>query len=528
MGTKFSNRPNAARSILAVCLRCLLIGVLLLLTLGSKQPGNVQAMSWPTSTPEAQGINSNDLIGMLDWIEANQYNVHSILIMRHGKLVMEAYYPPFTRQDIQMQFSGTKSFLSALFGIAVGEGKIQNINQSFLNYFQDVPIQNMSEWKQQITILDLLNMTSGLEMCDNYMDDYPDPVQTSLDKPVHFEPGTDFEYNPCNAIILADILEKATGMRAYDYGEVKLFKPLGIKDVFWASYGTGLTQGNVGLMVNARDMLKFGMLYLQNGVWEGRQVIPADWVAATFTMNDKGYGYQWWQGLGGIGASGYSGQRIFVFPQQDIVIVITAEVPEEWIADNLAITPLFAICSDEALPESPASALLAERIWDIEHPLSLDVPPLPSMATAIDGKTIRLEDNLLGWKTARLEFKKKYAYLHITTQTDANIKKFTIGLNGIYRGTMQKAVPEMIMSEPPQRYNLNPFEFNFVLGTPIDGITWMKGAWLGEDTFTLIVQDSRDFDLDTLTFHFSPPGVTIDWFSDREQATQMTFQGQIH
>ena len=529
MKTKNSYRPFAARSTLNFWLRIMLVSILVLLCIGSQQPETVQAMDWPTSTPEAQGMDLNDLIGILDWIQTDQINVHSILVMRHNKLVMEVYYPPFSRDDKQMQFSDTKSFTSALVGIAVGEGKILSVNQPFLDYFQDVEVQNMSAWKQNITILELLNMTSGLEMCDNYMEDVPDAVQTSLDKPVLFEPGTAFEYNPCNSILLAAILQKTTGMTEFEYGMKKLFKPLGIKDVYWAAYSDGVTEGNIGLMLTPRDMLKFGMLYNQNGVWDGNQIVPSDWVAATFVMNSFGYGYHWWQGFDGIGAGGYAGQLIYVFPNQDIVIAITAAIPPavSGVTSMMAINALFAVRSDEALPESPASAVLAERIKEIEQPQAQPEPVLPKIAKAVSGKTIRLDANPLGWQTAQLDFTNKEAYLTITTTANKIIKKFEIGLDGLYSGTKQKAVTTLAVPKPAQRYDLNPYEFNFVLGIPVDGATFMKGMWTDDNTFSLTVQDSRDFDLDILTFQFYPPEASIDWYSTTELATQMTFDGQI-
>jgi CubicO group peptidase (beta-lactamase class C family) len=523
--------PFSARSNLTICLRIVLISLMILLCLGSKPADTVQAMSWPTSTPEAQGIDSNDLIGLLDWIQTDQLDIHSILIMRHNNLVMEVNYPPFDRDDKQMQQSITKSVTSALVGIAIGEGKIKSASDPFLNYFQGVPVQNMGASKQKITIFDLLNMTSGLEMFDyKTMGGVPDAVQVCLDKPMHFEPDAQFEYNPCNSVLLAAILQKTTGMTEFDYGMEKLFKPLGIKDVYWEAYSDGVTQGNTGLMLKPRDMLKFGMLYNQKGVWNGKQVVPADWIAATLVMNDNGYGYHWWQGFDGIGAAGYAGQIIFIFPKQDIVIVITAAIPDadSWKTTQMAINALFAIKSDQALPESPSSSVLSERIRAIEHPQAQAVPALPIMAREISGETIRLDANPLGWQTAQLEFKDSHAYLDIITKGNPKAQKYAIGLDGLYRGTPQKAVTRLAVPLPVQRYNLNnPHEFNFILGIPLDGKIWMKGAWTGEDVFTLTVQDSRDFDLDILTFHFSPPGARIEWYSATEFATQMTFQGKM-
>lgn len=510
------------------CLRIALVCILALLSMGSMPARPAQAAGvWPSvSTPEAQGIDSNDLISVLDYIQSENLDVHSILVMRHNKLVMEVYYPPFTPLDKQMQFSATKSFTSALFGIAQGEGKIGPVTDPMLKYFQDVPdIQNMSADKQKITLLDLLNMTSGLEMCDNSMMKVDDPIRVSLDKPTHFEPGTPFEYNPCNSILLGAIIEKQTGMRMQEYARQKLFGPLGIIDLYWATYKDGSTQANIGLMVKPRDMLKFGMLYNQDGVWDSQRIIPKAWMDATFTTNDNGYGYQWWQGLDGFGASGYAGQRIFVFPKSDIITIVTGALTDDE-ANNIAVTPLFAIKSDSPLPPSPASARLVKRIWDIEHPQPQPAPRLSTTAAAVNGKTIRLDGNSIGWQTARLDFMGKVALLTVTTSS-RHTNAYFVGLNDLYLPMPRLAATSLAVPEPSQRYDLNPYEFNFLLGVPVNGITWMKGAWTGADTFTLTVQDTIDFDQDTVTFKFAPPAASIDWYSHAEGATQMTFTGKM-
>ncbi|MBE0696924.1 MAG: serine hydrolase, partial [Anaerolineaceae bacterium] len=458
-----------------------------------------------------------------------QYNIHSILVIRHGKLVMEAYYPPFSRDNKQLLFSATKSFTSALVGIALGEGKIHSVDDPFLDYFADASVANMSEWKQNIHIHDLLNMTSGLAMCDNYMEDRPNQVQYSLDQPVLFEPGTAFEYNPCNSILLSAIVQKTTGMTSYAYARQKLFKPLGIRDVYWASDRQGVTLGNVGLMLTSRDMAKFGQLYMQNGVWEGRQIVPADWVAATEQINPFYYKYQWWRSDEAIGAIGYAGQIIFVFPQNDLVVVVTSMLPEaiQPAAYEIAYNAYFAIQSDQALPDSPAAKALLKKVYRIAHPAPQKVPPLPALAAKISGKSIHMDNNPLGWQSASLTFKGKQAYLTIHTTGSRKEQKFAIGLDGLYRKTAQKAVTALAVPEPPQRYALNPYEFNFVLGVPVDGYVWMKGEWSAKDTFSLTVQDARDFDREKLDFRFDRPAVEIDWFSFEENTNQITLTGRL-
>jgi hypothetical protein len=127
-----------------------------------------------------------------------------------------------------------------------------------------------------------------------------------------------------------------------------------------------------------------------------------------------------------------------------------------------------------------------------------------------------------------LKFTRNTAFLSITTQSDPRVKQFRVGLLDLYLPTPQKAFTQLAVPEPPQRWNENPLEFAFILGTPLKGNIWMKGKWTGEDTFQLTVRDSRDFDRDTLTFHFSGQNVSIDWYSLNRQATILTLQGKLN
>ena len=133
------------------------------------------------------------------------------------------------------------------------------------------------------------------------------------------------------------------------------------------------------------------------------------------------------------------------------------------------------------------------------------------------------------WKDRKITcFAGHRAWLSITTTGAIENQKFAIGLDGLYRQTMQQAVDVSSLPSIPQRVDPNPFEFNFLVGVPVHGAVWMQGGWTGEDTFSITVQDSRDYDRDMLTFHFSPPQVSIDWFSVQFNTTFMTFEGMSH
>lgn len=478
------------------------------------------AAPFPRSTPEEQGMDSQVLLEMLNFLEKGKYNIHSILVLRNGNLVLEVYFPPFGPQDKHMLFSATKSFVSALVGIAIHEGKIGSVDQLMLDTFQDDKIKNLDERKQNIRILDLLNMTSGLLADDMAMGESADWAQFTLDQPMDFEPGAYMDYNSGNSQLLAEIVERATGKPAAQYAQEMLFEPLGIKDVYWQNDPSGATEGGVGLMLAPRDMAKFGLLYLNQGQWEGNQIVPAEWITASTQKNENAYAYQWWQVGDSYVAEGWGGQYIFVNPQQGLVLVFTSALPinsmflGEFLADQMISQ---AVKSEQPLPESPASKELEEKVKAIANPVVKELPELPTMAEAVNGETLHLDDNPLGWQTARLDFEGDHAWLTVTTAASPGEQKFAIGLDGVYRMTELAKVEEMSLPEPEQRNFLNPYEFNFLLGMPVDGAVAMKGDWTREDWFTLTVQDTRDFDREIIKFYYSPPVGQIEWLSEMDQ-----------
>jgi hypothetical protein len=264
-------------------------------------------------------------------------------------------------------------------------------------------------------------------------------------------------------------------------------------------------------------------------MWQSQQVVPAEWVEASQDP-EAGYSYQWWTNEDGASAVGYGEQVIFVIPQQNLVVVLTGGTPEYDInlyADLTYSYVLPAVASDQPLPADPAAKALAERVAAIANPEAKPVPALPAMAASVSGKTLRLDDNPLGWKTAQLDFEGAQAWLTITTAANPEGQKFEIGLDGLYRMTDVKRVETSGVPDPEQRYDANPYEFNFVLGMPVDGAVAMKGEWPGEDEFKLTVQDVRDFDLDTLSFRFTPPAAQIEWRSYIDGVYDLPLVGKL-
>jgi CubicO group peptidase (beta-lactamase class C family) len=296
---------------------------------------------WPTEgwricTPEEQGMDSALLEQMLDAISDRQLNVHGVVVVRNGYIVAETYFPPYDQDTRHEIYSCTKSFISALIGIAIGEGYIEGIDQPVLSLFPDRTFANLDPRKEAMTLEHLLTMTSGLDW-EEGMPIYVEMVRSGdwvrfvLDKPMVAEPGSEFNYCSGCSHLMSAIIQETAGMNTLDFAQSRLFEPLGITNVHWESDPAGIPNGGWGLHITPRDMAKLGYLCLNDGIWDGRQIVPAEWVRAS--VQDKietevEYGYQWWvlPALDAYAARGLNGQAIFVIPDLDIVAVFTGEI----------------------------------------------------------------------------------------------------------------------------------------------------------------------------------------------------------
>jgi CubicO group peptidase (beta-lactamase class C family) len=299
------------------------------------------AAEWRVSTPEEQGLDPELLDEMLDEIDRKYWDVDNITIIRYGHKVFDVSLGSYQEGEIHLMYSCTKSFVSALVGIAIDQGYIQSVDVPLADLFPDREIQNLDSRKQMMTLEHLLSMSSGFECRDSYlhqwvglneMIDSEDWVQHVLDLPMEFQPGTHFEY--CNGVsnLLSAIVQDSTGIHTAAFAEQHLFGPLGIEEYFWEIDPAGYALGFSELYLKPSDMARFGYLYLRGGVWDGEQIVSSDWVnesstvkVAAATLQD-GYGYQWWTDAGGYYmALGYRGQFIFVLPKYDMVVVFVSD-----------------------------------------------------------------------------------------------------------------------------------------------------------------------------------------------------------
>jgi CubicO group peptidase (beta-lactamase class C family) len=251
---------------------------------------------WQISTPEEQGMASAALANLIDFGKTR--SLDSLLIARHGKIVLDAYYAPYAANIPHVINSATKSVTGTLTAIAMRDGLLDSLDHRMLDFFADSGLVNADDKKKAITVQNLLDMTSGIdwkEPLDGRPDSViemarsPDWVKFILDRSMSNTPGEAFNYNSGNSQLVSAIITKLTGMSARDYAKTKLFAPLGITNSNWLQDPQGITTGGYGLALLPRDMAKIGYLYLRKGQWEDKQLLPPAWIDkvshATLKMN---------------------------------------------------------------------------------------------------------------------------------------------------------------------------------------------------------------------------------------------------
>jgi CubicO group peptidase (beta-lactamase class C family) len=315
----------------------------------------------PVAEPSCVGISLEKLQELDNAITKNEFEkITSVLIARNGKLVFEKYYNGFTEKSLHDTRSATKSITGILIGLAIDHKFIPSEKTTILRYFADKkPFQNPDPRKEKITIEDLLTMSSLLE-CDDFnqfsrgneermylIEDY---FKFALDLPVKGFPawatkpedapyGRSFSYCTAGTVLLGGVLEKSTKMKIDRFAEKYLFSPLGISEIKWQITPMGMPMTGGGLQLKSRDFVKLGLLYENGGMWNGKQLVSKEWIAKSTkprasAQDETDYGYLWWlQKFGqkdkkysAYFMSGNGGSKIAVFPEIDLVVVLTGNL----------------------------------------------------------------------------------------------------------------------------------------------------------------------------------------------------------
>jgi len=339
---------------------------------------------WETSSLRKEGVNSENLTRLIaDILNGKYKDIHSIVIVKDGKLIFEEYFSGNHRNSLHVMASATKSVTSILVGIAIDNKMISNVNRKI---YELLPQYEGTKWvdkKYEITLEHLLTMTAGvawltlssdIPLSDPRNDDAGlyrsyDPIKYTLEKELIEQPGSRYNYSTGNSTVLGEILKKASGLNPDEFAAKYLLYPLGIQNHKWKAYPNGTIDTGGGLYLRSRDMAKIGYMMLKKGKWRGNQIVSKEWVNEStkahvqqigkLTMASD-YGYQWHHGerkirnqsIEAFFAQGLGGQYIFIIPALDLVVVFTYQHKNSsgWLTGNLVLAKYI---TPSVLPPAP-------------------------------------------------------------------------------------------------------------------------------------------------------------------------------
>jgi CubicO group peptidase (beta-lactamase class C family) len=467
---------------------------------------------WRSSSPEAQGMDSLALVRGLDFIREKRVPIHSLLIVRNGHVVLDAYFHPFKSGQLHDLASATKSVTATLVGIAIGQGKLTGVRQPLLPLFGDGRVAERDVRKDRITIEHLLTMTSGLD-CEfssgeTTLDDMrqsSDWLRFMLDLRMVAEPGSAWAYCSGGMHLLSGVISRVAGTSAFEFARRTLFKALGIEQAQWPSDPQGVSYGWGDLHLLPEDMAKLGYLWLQHGRWEDQQLVPLDWMEAATEQHaehgGEGYGYGMWvypeRTPPIYEANGRGGQRISVVAAKHLVVVMTGGGFEP---GDVGKFILESLRSDTPLPESSAATAALERaVQAAAQPAKARmVRPLPSLARSISGKRYAFDTNAIGLASLTLTFSSLDEAIARLEFVDGRREERALGLDGVPR------------LSPAGRF-----------GLPVA----LTGAWQGDGSFDLVYDEVANINALSVSLAFAGRDVVAS-VTERTGLLDATFNGR--
>ncbi|HXD85135.1 MAG TPA: serine hydrolase [Urbifossiella sp.] len=397
------------------------------------------AADLPRSAPEPQGVSSPAVLAFIKAADREIDSLHSFMLVRHGHVVAEGWWAPYSAATPHALYSLSKSFTSTAVGIAAAEGKL-SIDDSVLKFFPKEAPEQPSANLKAMRLADLLRMSTGQQTEPPRRNAEP-WAKTFLAHPVPFKPGTHFQYNTSATYMLSGAVQQATGETVLDYLTPRLFEPLGIAKPTWEASPQGISAGGYGLSVRTEDIAKFGQLYLQKGKWNGKQLVPEAWVKAATarqTSNgsnpasdwDQGYGYQFWRCRhGAYRGDGAFGQYCIVLPEQDAVIAITSGVRDMQAVLNLIWNKLLPALHTTALPTDEVAA---KELSNALKGLSLRMPEARGSAPAAAAKKYAFAANDRKIESIHVEEGKNG--LSLVFEVDGKERKIACGADSWTKG----------------------------------------------------------------------------------------------
>lgn len=470
------------------------------------------AQDLPRGIPEKEGVQATAIGDFINAASHGRTEFHSFMFLRHGKVIAEGWWDPYGPHLKHSLYSVSKTFTMTAVGLAIKDKKLK-LTDKLISFFPNDLPATISPNLAELTVKDALMMADGQD---------PEPRTVSADTnwaraflavPIVNKPGTKFLYNSMGTYMLSAIVQKVTGQKVLDYLKPRLFDPLGITDEDWETSPQDVNTGGWGLRLSTEDMAKFGQLLLQKGKFNGRQLIPREWVEEATTIKIlqdpgaspsardtsdwlQGYCFQMWRCRhNGVRADGALGQFIILLPDQDAVIALTAETPSMQEEINLVWQYLLPSMQNWAYKDDPdADDRLKKQLS------GLALPPLHAEASAADvsinGKTYTLQANER--KLQSIGFSQQNGLWMVTIKDDKGSWPFSFGDGQWTRGTTGRPGPTLTSRAVNDQSGLSPFA--------------MAGSyhWKDENTLELVLRYIESPHRETMICRFDGNNVRIE------------------
>lgn len=470
----------------------------------------------PRSLPEAQGVAPGGLLDFVKTIEAQKLNVHSLIVVKRGHVVGEGWWAPYAPQLKHTLYSLSKSFTSTAVGMAVAERRL-SVEDKVVSFFPNEVPTTVSTNLAAMRVKDLLTMSTGHDKDTTgalRAGTNTNWVKAFLAQPVDHEPGTFFVYNSGATYMLSAIVQKLTGQTVLDYLKPRLFGPLGIEGEDWEVDPNGINTGGWGLRLRTEDIAKFGQLYLQKGVWNGKRLISEAWIndatraevqskggKGDASVNDwiQGYGYQFWRCRNdAYRGDGAFGQYCIVLPKEDAVVAITSETGNMQGVLNAVWNHILPALRRVGLPSYKAEQeALTKKLTSLAL-APADGGSTSAVADQVSGKTYAIADNPSNVKEVSLKFGKDDCLFKL--QDDRGTHQITCGLRRWEEGTTTFSVAPLMLTS-----TVVP-----------NGDTWKvagSGSWQDPNTFVMTWRFIETAHYDTVTCRFVENGVQVEFQS---------------
>jgi CubicO group peptidase (beta-lactamase class C family) len=451
----------------------LLLAYVFVFVTGCSSPLSVQSPyeyvdGLPRSTPEEQGVPSETIARFFQKVQEKGYDVHGLMMLRHGKVIVEHWWAPYAPQYQHAMYSATKTFTGTAVGFAVQEGLL-NIDDKVISFFPNQLPNTISPQLDRLTVKHLLTMSVG-HASTRYAGSGESQVRAFLAAPFAYEPGTSFAYDITASHMLSHIITKVSGVSVYEYLKPRLLDPLGIKDMVWEMDNDGIPMGNGGSHMKTSDLAKMGLFLINKGKWNGRQLLDQAWIEAATTPHifqhsewtleqienakddsSQGYGYQIWMGRHkSYRAIGGQNQLIMVIPEYDFILVCHSQIGDE-AGFNSLIYEMLADMSDKRLKANKSFDLSAAIAgYETKRPFEGKSTTKVIMST----RRYQMEENAPGIRNVLFRFDAS-GNCYLTFLTVSAIHNIPFGLDNWLIGTTDRTL-SMTQTVYPNSMGVTP------------------------------------------------------------------------